>query len=83
MALFSDENEARDAAFIAAASTPPMLALLDELESKDRRNAELGDSKPLTNCMISAFRHGLQHDFSYGRQMIKAGFESHQAYGQQ
>ena len=35
------ENEARDAAFIAAANPATVLALLDELESKDRRNAEL------------------------------------------
>nr|WP_249543700.1 ead/Ea22-like family protein [Escherichia coli] len=41
IAMVFSENEARDAAFIAAANPATVLALLDELESKDRRNAEL------------------------------------------
>ncbi|HCP1672999.1 TPA: ead/Ea22-like family protein [Escherichia coli] len=41
IAMVFSENEARDAAFIAAANPTTVLALLDELESKDRRNAEL------------------------------------------
>lgn len=35
------ENEARDAAFIAAANPATVLALLDELESAEKRIAEL------------------------------------------
>ncbi|MGR9928895.1 ead/Ea22-like family protein [Escherichia coli] len=41
IAMVFSENEARDAVFIAAANPATVLALLDELESKDRRNAEL------------------------------------------
>ncbi|EFH2696683.1 hypothetical protein F9601_15945 [Escherichia coli] len=41
IAMVFSENEARDAAFIAAANPATVLALLASLESKDRRNAEL------------------------------------------
>lgn len=40
IAMVFSENEARDAAFIAASSPTIMLALLDELEAKDRRLEE-------------------------------------------
>ena len=43
IAMVFSENEARDAAFIAAANPATVLALLDELETKDKRNAELED----------------------------------------
>ncbi|EHC1516029.1 ead/Ea22-like family protein [Escherichia coli] len=62
-----------------------VLALLDELESKDRRNAELEAKLQATDKLHdSAFRHGLQHGFSYGQTDDQAGFEKAiQAYGQQ
>ncbi|HBM7627595.1 TPA: ead/Ea22-like family protein [Enterobacter hormaechei subsp. xiangfangensis] len=41
IAMVFSENEARDAAFIAAANPPTVLALLDELEAKDKQIAEL------------------------------------------
>lgn len=41
IAMVFSENEASDAAFIAAANPVTVLALLDELEAKDRRIAEL------------------------------------------
>lgn len=41
IAMVFSENEARDAAFIAAANPATVLALLDELEGKDKRIAEL------------------------------------------
>lgn len=71
--------------YIAAASPETMLALLDELESKDRRNAELEAKLQATDKLHdSAFRHGLQHGFSYGQTDDQAGFEKAiQAYGQQ
>ncbi|MBQ0189150.1 MULTISPECIES: ead/Ea22-like family protein, partial [Enterobacter cloacae complex] len=37
IAMVFSENEVRDAAFIAAANPATVLALLDELEAKDRR----------------------------------------------
>ena len=40
IAMVFSENEARDAAFIAAANPATVLALLDELEAKDRRIEE-------------------------------------------
>ena len=41
IAMVFSENEARDAAFIAAANPATVLALLDELEAAEKRNAEL------------------------------------------
>lgn len=41
IAMVFSENEASDAAFIAAANPATVLALLDELEGKDKRIAEL------------------------------------------
>lgn len=71
--------------YIAAANPATFLALLDELESKDRRNAELEAKLQATDKLHdSAFRHGLQHGFSYGQTDDQAGFEKAiQAYGQQ
>ncbi|MGL9648801.1 ead/Ea22-like family protein [Escherichia coli] len=85
IAMVFSENEARDAAFISAANPATVLALLDELESKDRRNAELEAKLQATDKLHdSAFRHGLQHGFSYGQTDDQAGFEKAiQAYGQQ
>ncbi|MFS9773685.1 ead/Ea22-like family protein [Enterobacter chuandaensis] len=106
--------------YIAAANPATVLALLDELEAKDKLNAEQADIiakqekwiKDVEATMItatdraeaaekliaelelkleaadklqdSAFRHGLQHGFSYGQTDNQAGFEQAiQAYGQQ
>ena len=41
IAMIFSENEARDAAFIAAANPATVLALLDELEAAEKRIAEL------------------------------------------
>lgn len=41
IAMVFSENEARDAAFIAAANPATVLALLDELEAAEKRVAEL------------------------------------------
>lgn len=41
IAMVFSENEARDAAFIAAANPATVLALLDELDVKDQRIADL------------------------------------------
>ena len=41
IAMVFSENEARDAAFIAAANPATVLALLDELEASEKRIAEL------------------------------------------
>ncbi|HGD3580337.1 MAG: ead/Ea22-like family protein [Enterobacter hormaechei] len=41
IAMVFSENEARDAAFIAAANPAAVLALLDELEAAEKRIAEL------------------------------------------
>lgn len=68
------------------AITPEVvLALLDELEAKDKRIAELEVKLQATDKLHdSAFRHGLQHGFSYGQTDDQAGFEQAiQAYGQQ
>lgn len=51
-------------------------ALLDELDAKDRRIAELElKLEAADKLQDSAFRHGLQHGFSYGQTDNKAGFE--------
>ena len=44
IAMVFSENEARDAAFIAAANPHTVLALLDELAFLDKRNAELNST---------------------------------------
>lgn len=41
IAMVFSENEARDAAFIAAANPTTVLAMLDELEAAEKRIAEL------------------------------------------
>lgn len=51
-------------------------ALLDELEAAGKRIAEL-EAKLETADKLhdSAFRHGLQHGFSFGQTDNQAGFE--------
>ncbi|HGT0878995.1 ead/Ea22-like family protein [Enterobacter hormaechei] len=61
IAMVFSENEARDAAFIAAANPVTVLALLDELEAKDRRNSELTEAlKQTVSGYKSCLRMG--HD---------------------
>ncbi|HCR0531878.1 TPA: hypothetical protein OMS84_004613 [Enterobacter hormaechei] len=59
--------------------------LLDELEAAEKRIAELElKLEAADKLQDSAFRHGLQHGFSYGQTDNQAGFEQAiQAYGQQ
>lgn len=85
IAMVFSENEVRDAAFIAAANPATVLALLDELEAAEKRIAELElKLEAADKLQDSAFRHGLQHGFSYGQTDNQAGFEQAiRAYGQQ
>ena len=66
---------------VGAARAP----LLDELEAAEKRIAELEAKLDTADeLQDSAFRHGLQHGFSYGQTDDQAGFEQAiQAYGQQ
>lgn len=62
--------------YIAAASPETMLALLDELEAAEKRIAELeAKLDSADKLQDSAFRHGLQHGFSFGQTDNQAGFE--------
>ncbi|ELE9753470.1 ead/Ea22-like family protein [Enterobacter kobei] len=50
--------------------------MLDELDAKDRRIAELeAKLDSADKLQDSAFRHGLQHGFSLGQTDNQAGFE--------
>lgn len=60
IAMVFSENEARDAAFIAAANPATVLALLDELEAKDQRIAELSHHLQSAHAFVEhteAFGH--------------------------
>ncbi|MCU4039405.1 hypothetical protein N8Y23_00510 [Enterobacter hormaechei subsp. xiangfangensis] len=65
--------------------TRDVLALLDELEAAEKLIAELElKLEAADKLQDSAFRHGLQHGFSYGQTDNQAEFEQAiQAYGQQ
>ena len=65
--------------------TRDLLALLDELEAKDKRITELeAKLETADKLQDSSFRHGLQHGFSLGQTDNQAGFEQAiHAYGQQ
>ncbi|MGM8455857.1 ead/Ea22-like family protein [Enterobacter hormaechei] len=68
------------------AITPEVvLALLDELEAKDKRITELeAKLETADKLQDSSFRHGLQHGLSLGQTDNQAGFEQAiHAYGQQ
>ncbi|HHS9150119.1 TPA: ead/Ea22-like family protein [Enterobacter roggenkampii] len=65
-----------DSVFIAAANPHTVLALLDELETAEKRIAELeAKLDSADKLQDSAFRHGLQHGFSLGQTDNQAGFE--------
>ncbi|HDK2191569.1 TPA: hypothetical protein PRX67_001161 [Escherichia coli] len=56
--------------------TRDLLALLDELEAAEKRIAELeAKLDSADKLQDSAFRHGLQHGFSFGQTDNQAGFE--------
>ncbi|WP_017383068.1 hypothetical protein [Enterobacter hormaechei] len=61
------------------------VTLMDELEAKDKRIAELeAKLETADKLQDSSFRHGLQHGFSLGQTDNQAGFEQAiHAYGQQ
>ncbi|HDC4530761.1 ead/Ea22-like family protein [Enterobacter asburiae] len=62
--------------YIAAANPATVLALLDELETAEKRIAELeAKLDSADKLQDSAFRHGLQHGFSLGQTDNQAGFE--------
>ncbi|EPW8852703.1 ead/Ea22-like family protein [Enterobacter kobei] len=62
--------------FVAAANPATVLALLDELEAAEKRIAELeAKLDSADKLQDSAFRHGLQHGFSFGQTDNQAGFE--------
>lgn len=72
---FQMEQQA-NAEFIAAANPTTVLALLDELETAEKRIAELeAKLDSADKLQDSAFRHGLQHGFSLGQTDNQAGFE--------
>ena len=74
--LTTGKRDIFDAEFIAASNPATMLALLDELEAKDKRIAELeAKLDSADKLQDSAFRHGLQHGFSLGQTDNQAGFE--------
>lgn len=73
---FIGVNSEADELFFRLCDPAAVLALLNELESKDRRNAELEAKLQATDKLHdSAFRHGLQHGFSLGQTDNQAGFE--------
>ena len=58
------------------ATPDAVLALLDELEAAEKRIAELEVKlETADKLQDSAFRHGLQHGFSFGQTDNQAGFE--------
>ncbi|EML5675263.1 ead/Ea22-like family protein [Enterobacter hormaechei] len=71
--------------FNEALTPSTVLALLDELEAKDKRITELeAKLETADKLQDSSFRHGLQHGFSLGQTDNQAGFEQAiHAYGQQ
>lgn len=83
----STDNHTQDEWFhYLRCSTPEtVLALLDELEAKDKRITELeAKLETADKLQDSSFRHGLQHGFSLGQTDNQAGFEQAiHAYGQQ
>lgn len=62
--------------FNEALTPSTVLALLDELETAEKRIAELeAKLDSADKLQDSAFRHGLQHGFSFGQTDNQAGFE--------
>ncbi|WP_439682404.1 ead/Ea22-like family protein [Enterobacter asburiae] len=73
---FIGGNSEADELFFRLCDPSTVLALLDELEAKDKRIAELeAKLDSADKLQDSAFRHGLQHGFSLGQTDNQAGFE--------
>ena len=68
------ENEARDAAFIAAANPATVLALLDELEAAEKRMAELGAREVVLPQRYNML-HRVDFDEPYHTEMV---YKQHQ-----
>lgn len=82
---FVGDNSLEDELFFRLCDPVTVLALLDELEAKDKRITELeAKLETADKLQDSSFRHGLQHGFSLGQTDNQAGFEQAiHAYGQQ
>ncbi|MDV2046278.1 ead/Ea22-like family protein [Citrobacter freundii] len=65
IAMVFSENEARDAAFIAAANPTAVLALLDELEAAEKRIAELSASHSKLRDTMAGIHNTIRMDGGY------------------
>ncbi|HED2944950.1 TPA: ead/Ea22-like family protein [Enterobacter hormaechei subsp. xiangfangensis] len=65
IAMVFSENEARDAAFIAAANPATVLAMLDELESAEKRIAELSASHSKLRDTMTGIHNTIRMDGGY------------------
>ncbi len=73
---FIGGNSEADELFFRLCDPSTVLALLDELETAEKRIAELeAKLDSADKLQDSAFRHGLQHGFSLGQTDNQAGFE--------
>lgn len=74
IAMVFSENEVRDAAFIAAANPATVLALLDELEAKEKRIAEL-EAREVVLPQRYSMLHRVDFDEPYHTEMV---YKQHQ-----
>ncbi|HFK5791774.1 TPA: ead/Ea22-like family protein [Enterobacter asburiae] len=74
IAMVFSENEARDAAFIAAANPATVLALLDELEAAEKRIAEL-EAREVVLPQRYSMLHRVDFDEPYHTEMV---YKQHQ-----
>ncbi|MDV1156786.1 ead/Ea22-like family protein [Citrobacter freundii] len=65
IAMVFSENEARDAAFIAAANPTAVLALLDELKAAEKRIAELSASHSKLRDTMAGIHNTIRMDGGY------------------
>ncbi|HHI0879590.1 TPA: ead/Ea22-like family protein [Escherichia coli] len=73
---FIGDNSNADELFFRLCVPDVILALLDELEAAEKRIAKLeAKLDSADKLQDSAFRHGLQHGFSFGQTDNQAGFE--------
>lgn len=73
---FIGDNSNADELFFRLCVPDVILALLDELEAAEKRIAELeAKLETADKLQDSAFRHGLQHGFSYGQTNDQARYE--------
>lgn len=72
----ADEHYEQSRVTVTDESDPDVLALLASLEAAEKRIAELeAKLDSADKLQDSAFRHGLQHGFSFGQTDNQAGFE--------